>query len=176
MASMWKPLLAATLAVGRNTRLLTVGSSILAMKAPMTEEEGKWRRYPSGVLEGSFSERGGSSSPGPESRGEAPSCMNTPTPALRFKGPSRGSCWHTSASWEGRRHDAAAPRTIYSRGQRSPRSGTLEETGGTLWGSGPVVSLKHQNKEHQSGLMMMVLNNYGRPSERRSGLFTDGGL
>lgn len=35
MASMWKPLLVATLAVGRNTRLLTVGSSILAMKAPM---------------------------------------------------------------------------------------------------------------------------------------------
>lgn len=35
MASMWKPLLAATLAVGRNTRLLTVGSSILAMNAPM---------------------------------------------------------------------------------------------------------------------------------------------
>lgn len=32
---MWKPLLAATLAVGRNTKLLTVGSSILAMNAPM---------------------------------------------------------------------------------------------------------------------------------------------
>lgn len=37
MASMWKPLLAATLAVGRNTRLLTVGSSILAINAPMVE-------------------------------------------------------------------------------------------------------------------------------------------
>lgn len=35
MASMWKPLLAATLAVGRNTRLLTVGSSILAINAPI---------------------------------------------------------------------------------------------------------------------------------------------
>lgn len=38
MASMWKPLLAATLAVGRNTRLLTVGSSILAINAPMAAE------------------------------------------------------------------------------------------------------------------------------------------
>lgn len=38
MASMWKPLLAATLAVGRNTRLLTVGSSILAINAPMAPE------------------------------------------------------------------------------------------------------------------------------------------
>lgn len=39
MASMWKPLLAATLAVGRNTRLLTVGSSILAINAPMAAAE-----------------------------------------------------------------------------------------------------------------------------------------
>lgn len=38
IASMWKPLLAATLAVGRNTRLLTVGSSILAMNAPMVKK------------------------------------------------------------------------------------------------------------------------------------------
>lgn len=38
IASMWKPLLAATLAVGRNTRLLTVGSNILAMNAPMVKK------------------------------------------------------------------------------------------------------------------------------------------
>lgn len=38
MASVWKPLLAATLAAGRNTRLLAVGSSILAMKAPMADQ------------------------------------------------------------------------------------------------------------------------------------------
>lgn len=39
MASMWKPLFAATLAVGRNTRLLTVGSSILAIKDPIVGGE-----------------------------------------------------------------------------------------------------------------------------------------
>lgn len=38
MASMWKPLLAATLAAGRNTKLLMVGSNILAIKAPIVTQ------------------------------------------------------------------------------------------------------------------------------------------
>lgn len=35
MASMWKPLFAATLAAGRNTKLLMVGSNIFAIKPPI---------------------------------------------------------------------------------------------------------------------------------------------
>lgn len=38
MASMWKPLLAATLAAGRNTKLLMVGSNILAINAPIVTQ------------------------------------------------------------------------------------------------------------------------------------------
>lgn len=42
MASMWKPLFVATLAAGRKTKLLMVGSNILAIRAPIFLD----RKYP----------------------------------------------------------------------------------------------------------------------------------